>query len=543
MYKKCKIIVCAGLLCASMFSLSAQISHGGKPYSFKKGLSLSPIDVELLPRLNHEMLLKEEVSAASKEDGFIFGKEIPVHYDLKNAGIWETLPNGARLWRMAVQSTGAYSLNLVFDNFYIPPHSNLFIYTEDKSYLMGSFTAENNNQWGNFATALLPGDAIVLEYYEAPQDYGLGVLNLSTIVHGYKDFFFKQGRYGSSQSCNVDANCSLGDMYPNAKRSVVLILNINSARCSGTLINNTVQDGKPYLLTANHCINTDAEVSKFVFVFNYESTECDSNTEKKMYSINGSTLLARHVHSDFALLLLNDTPTKEFQTYYAGWDRRNIAVASTVCIHHPSGDRKKISKNSKLLDSSNWDDDNRSFPKNTHWLVSSWDTGITEAGSSGSALFNVLEQVVGQLEGGLAKCQGISQNGGSDWFGKIAYSWKNGNNAGQNCLEYWLDPIGTGAETLNGYDPFKNGTGIDNLQQEAVTVTIYPNPGDDIVTIKADAEIQSYNIYTINGQCIKSETIHSSTIDINTNNLSSGIYITKIQTKEHIVFKKLFIRH
>jgi hypothetical protein len=176
---------------------------------------------------------------------------------------------------------------------------------------------------------------------------------------------------------------------------------------------------------------------------------------------------------------------------------------------------------------------------------------MTESGSSGGALFNVLEQVIGQLEGGLAKCQGMYQNKGSDWFGKFAYSWKNGNIGGQTCLEYWLDPIGTGAETLNGYDPFKNdtdtgtgtGTGIDNLQQEAVTITIYPNPGDDIVTIKADAEIQSYNIYTINGQCIKSETIRSTTIDINTNNLSSGIYITKIQTKDHIVFKKLFVRH
>ncbi|MDR2408996.1 MAG: T9SS type A sorting domain-containing protein [Bacteroidales bacterium] len=538
MYRSYKIIIYFYLLWGSVFSLSAQIDHGGRPYSFKKSLSLSPLEVELLPYLDNDILLEKEV-VPSSEEGFIFGKEIAVNYTLENAGVWETLPNGARLWRMGIQSTGAYSLNLLFDNFYIPSHSNLFIYTEDKSYIMGAFTEENNNQWGNFATSLLPGDAIVLEYYEDPQDYGLGMLQLSTIVHGYKDFFFKQGRYGTSKLCNVDVNCSGG--YPNAKRAVALILNINSALCSGTLMNNTAQDGKPFLLTANHCITYNSDPSRFVFVFNYETAFCNGNTEKKMYSINGSTLLAKHEHSDFALLLLNNAPTKEFQAYYAGWDRRNIAVAGTVCIHHPSGDRKKISRNNKLLDSSEWDSDNPSFPKNTHWLVPSWDVGTTEGGSSGCALFNVLEQVIGQLEGGLAECFNDTLSKGSDVFGKLSYSWTNGNSADKNRLDYWLDPLGTGTETLNGYEPVYSN--INNFQQEVENVKLYPNPVNDVVTIEANTEIQSCKIYAINGQCVKSENANSSTIDINVKNLSSGIYITEIRTKQNVVFKKLFIQH
>jgi hypothetical protein len=540
-----------GLLWGSIFSLSAQISHGGLPYSFKKGLSLSPLDVELLPYLDNEALLEEEMTSSKKEEGFIFGKEIAVNYTLKNAGIWDTLPNEARLWRMGIQSTGAYSLNLVFDGFYIPPHSKLFIYTEDRSYILGSFTAENNNQWGNFATTLLPGDAIVMEYYEAPQDYDLGVLHLSTIVHGYKDFFFKQwkkgnsqkGKYGSSQSCNIDINCGLGEKYPNAKRSVAVILNISSAICSGTLINNTAQDGKPYFLTANHCISSDNSVSHFVFIFNYESSSCNEETEKRTNSISGSTLLARHVHSDFALLLLNNAPTKEFQAYYAGWDRRNIAVAGAACIHHPQGDRKKISKSNKLLDSSEWEDDDPSFPKNTHWIVSSWDLGTTEKGSSGCALFNVLEQVIGQLEGGLAECDGNTQGKGSDWFGKLSYSWTNGNNTNRNRLDYWLDPLETGAEVLDGYDPYENDNNIDHFQQETVHVILSPNPVDNIVTVASDTEIQSCKIYAINGQCVQSENASAMTVDFNVKNLSSGIYITKVCTGNGVVFKKLVIQH
>jgi hypothetical protein len=542
MFKAYKIIICFCLLGGSIFSLSAQIDHGGRPYSFKKALFLSPLDIELLPYLDNDILLKEEV-VPSAEEGFIFGKEIAVNYTLENAGVWETLSNGARLWRMGIQSTGAYSLNLLFDSFYIPPHSNLFIYTEDKSYIMGAFTEENNNQWGNFATSLLPGDAIVLEYYEDPQDYGLGVLQLSTIVHGYKDFFFKKGKYGTSKACNIDVNCHTGNGYPNAKRAVVLILNRSSARCSGTLINNTAQDGTPFLLTANHCLTSNSDPSNFVFVFNYETTFCNGNTEKTMYSINGSTLLAKHVHSDFALLLLNDRPTKEFQAYYAGWDRRNIAVAGTVCIHHPSGDRKKISKNNKLLDSSEWYSDDPSFPKNTHWNVTSWDLGITEGGSSGCALFNVLEQVIGQLEGGEGnpKCKNDTTGECYDLFGKLSYSWTNGNTTDQNRLDYWLDPLGTGAETLNGYEPVYSN--INNFQQEVEKVKLYPNPVHDVVTIEAHTEIQSCKIYAINGQCVQSENANSSTLDVNVKSLSSGIYITEIRTKDHIVFKKLFIQH
>ena len=209
MNRKYKIaaVIFAGLFSVTFFSSQAQISHGGMPHSFKKSISLSQLDVELLPYLDNNQLLENE-PIPSKEDGFTFGKEITVNYNLENSGLWETLPNGDKLWRLAIQSTGAYSLNLIFDSFFIPPHSKLFIYTEDKSFIMGSFTEDNNNQWGNFATSLLPGEAIVLEYYEAAQDIGKSIIQLSTIVHGYKDFFFKKkGDYGTAEGkCHIDVN-------------------------------------------------------------------------------------------------------------------------------------------------------------------------------------------------------------------------------------------------------------------------------------------------------------------------------------------------
>ena len=554
-YRKTAVAAFVGVFLGAVFSSSAQIGHGGTPQSFRKSAISPQIDFELLPYLNNEILLEEEIATVSKQEGFTFGKEMEVDYSLENSGQWETLSNGGRLWRLGVQSTGAYSLNLVFDSFYIPANSNLFIYTDDRSFMMGSFTQKNNNQWGNFATSLFPGDAIVLEYYEAPQDYGQGIIHLTTIVHGYKDFFFKKGTYGSSQQCNVDANCEDGNKYPNAKRATALILRGGSAYCSGTLVNNTAQNGRPYFLTANHCVNYNLNytlepgeidgVKSWVFVFNYESTDCGQTTEKTSYSINGATWLASDFHSDFALLLLNDKPTEEFNAYYAGWDRRNISTTGAFCFHHPSGDIKRFSKNKKLLESSKFEDDNDSYPNNTHWEVTSWDTGTTEGGSSGSALFNVLEQIIGQLEGGsVERCRGTQPSKGNDFYGKFSYSWKNISGSDKkNCLEYWLDSLKTGAEVLQGYDPyFSKSVAINDFQDAIAKISLSPNPANDRVSIETSTQILSCKIAAINGQQIKTETINSHSADLNIKDLPSGIYIMEIQTENGNVHKKLVIQ-
>jgi len=45
------------------------------------------------------------------------------------------------------------------------------------------------------------------------------------------------------------------------------------------------------------------------------------------------------------LLRLNQSPDNAFEVAYAGWDSRSdSSIASQeVCIHHPTGDEKRIS--------------------------------------------------------------------------------------------------------------------------------------------------------------------------------------------------------
>ncbi|MBO4581771.1 MAG: trypsin-like peptidase domain-containing protein [Bacteroidales bacterium] len=513
-----KRIVVLGCVLLS-FTLRAQIGHGGLPYSFNKyQLQLTDIPVVSLPVKSHALLLEEETKE-DKSKAYKFGENIAVYCTPDNCGIWEEFPDGSRLWRVKIQSQGAYSLNFVFDSFYIPSHSRLYIYTADKQYVAGAFTAENNNAAGDFATALFPGDEVVLEYYEAACDRDSTRIVLSSVIHAYKDM---KGYWGDSDDCNIDINCPQGSNMQIQKRAVVLILRYNYAHCTGTLMNNVRQDGTPYLLTANHCVEGyEGSLSRFVFVFNYEAVSCNSSQQATVYSINGATCLARYAHSDFCLLLLSSVPTQEMTPYYAGWNARSELPVSAVGIHHPSGDMKKISVADNKFSYSKYETD---FPNNTH-IQLYWAQGTTEGGSSGSPLFNQDKLVVGQLEGGYAGCDFQE---GEDLYGRLAYSWTNNNNSSASKrLDCWLDADSTGTLVLQGYDPYDT-LGVHSPNSTA-SIKAYPNPASQKISMEGvDEDDCMYGIYDIKGQCVSRGVLNSyHSIDVSL--LKQGMYMIRIK--------------
>ena len=439
-----RALLFVGALFISLSSY-AQISLPTLPYSFSHRLE-KPLLFERLTRPNAPGLLHVtspvgEIDAPSKHDEFEFGTEIFVNYHTQNSGTWETLPNGDRLWRLGITSDSACSLNLLFDCFFLPEGGTLHIYTADGDYLLGAFTAANNQPSGQFATSLLPGGSVVLEYYEPKAARYQAAIHLSTVVHGYKDFYFVNGKYGLSGSCNIDINCSEGSGCQDVKKAVCLILYRSRILCTGTLINNVLQDKTPYLLTAYHCLS-GKEVSQFVFIFNHEAISCGSQTYTDGYAINGAQIVDMGYNSDFALLKLSSAPPLHYHVYYAGWDARDTTSGNSCCIHHPSGDVKKISLCRQPLQSS----DNQGDSGSTHWKVPCWSMGTTETGSSGSALFNRNNQVIGQLDGGTASCLDTT---GFDVFGKFSASWERQESSAYG-LRHWLDPLNSGITVCNG---------------------------------------------------------------------------------------------
>jgi len=427
-------------------SAYAQISEGGSPPSFGKSIS-TDISSVTMPGINVPLLMSEDVADEGKDVPYRFGRPFDVRFDLDNSGTWTSLADGSRLWQLRIESPGAYSINLLYDRFWLPEGGRLFLYDETREMVIGAFTDRNNKEHGRFATAPVKGEAVILEYHEPADMIGQGEISISRVVHAYKDIFdFNETKdlldFGGSGSCNNNVNCPEGNSWQDEKRSVAMILTAGGYRiCSGALVNNVRQDGTPYFLTANHCLGGE---ESWIFMFNYESPNCDDLDGATHYTLSGSTLLANYATSDFALLRLIEQPPDSYQVYFAGWSNEDIAAGAAVGIHHPSGDIKKISFDYDPVVSTDY----LGTSGTTHWRVGNWEDGTTEGGSSGSPLFDQNHRVIGQLHGGFASCASITP----DWYGKFALSWTGGGSP-DSRLRDWLDPDNSGVTVLDGFDP------------------------------------------------------------------------------------------
>ena len=386
-----------GILTITFFAFSAsyaQISAGGRPYSFSNSLPKS-IEVKNMPKVDTERLLRED-EAASEDEPYRFGYGFDVSFNLDNSGTWHELPDGERIWRLQIKSQGAYSINLIYNKFWLPDGARFFIYNLEKSMVIGAFTSRNNKPHGKFATGLVKGDEIILEYHEPANITRSGEISISKVIHGYRNLFHPGNSlkkildFGDSEYCNNNVYCPKAEPWEDEVHSVGMIVLANGTRlCTGSLLNNVKENYAPYFLTANHCLEGD--VNTWIIWFNYESSTCENpSVDPTAQTLSGASLKANNSASDFALLMFDETPPLDYNVYYNGWSNINTPPSSSVCIHHPSGDIKKISYEDNQAVSVTWP----GTPNNSHWEVR-FDDGTVEHGSSGSPLIDQNHRVVG----------------------------------------------------------------------------------------------------------------------------------------------------
>ncbi|MFT5844728.1 MAG: V8-like Glu-specific endopeptidase, partial [Saprospiraceae bacterium] len=427
-------------LCAIAIAIlsNAQISQGGSPLSWQTDkIDLSELRFHTMPSFDEIIMRSEDdINNASKDVPFRFGKNFDVNLELSD-GEWTDLPNGDRLWNLGIESIGAFSLNFLFSTFNLPEGGKLFIYNEDKSYKIGAFTSENNTPEKTLPTYPLPGERIIIEYYEPAAAAGLTELKIGRITHGYRDLDVIARGIGDSGTCNNNVICAEGDDWRDEINAVAMIVVGSNGICTGALVNNTANDGHPYFLTANHC--TGGGVTNWVFRFNWQSPACGNNNPPQntiaFQTVSGSAMLAQGTSADYALLEINSgNPIPlAYNPYYAGWDASGVNPTSQVGIHHPSGDLKKISFDTNPAGTA-------SYGGATNWRIFNWEDGTTEPGSSGSPLFDQNHNIIGQLYGGEATCN----NNVNDYYGKFDVTYPN--------VCQWLAP-GCNTNVISGFNP------------------------------------------------------------------------------------------
>ncbi|SCQ19822.1 Karilysin [Tannerella forsythia] len=458
--------------------LSAQITTHEAPFSFGSTPSqlLRSISTQELSAPDMAIIRAEDKVNDTLPGGPLrFAYPVKVHYTLANSGVWQTLKDGGKLWRLKIRLPGALSTNALYDKFRLPKGAKFYVYSEETRQSIGAITSEYLNNESNgafeFSTGLIYGETVTFEYYQPETVREEAIISIARIDYGYRyvnnPYTPRTRSFDDSGDCQVNVNCPEGAdwrMEKDAIARIMVVSDYGSGWCSCSLVNNTNNDNAPYVLTADHCLQnsygqylfdaiSNPNASRWVFYWGYEHPGCSDGNEPAHRSTVGATVVANNGSSDFALLRLTQDPRNltGFTPYYLGWDRSGNSGTGGVGIHHPSGDVKKISTYRNVPISTAYGSNS---PNNsaTHWRIT-WSAtephhGVTEGGSSGSPLLNNDHRVIGQLHGGLSSCSSLNS---PDWYGKFSVSWTgNGATDSRRRLRDWLDPQGINSQTLNG---------------------------------------------------------------------------------------------
>ncbi|MDR0834883.1 MAG: trypsin-like peptidase domain-containing protein [Candidatus Symbiothrix sp.] len=467
-----------GMFCLLAGSgLQAQISYGGSP----RFLDTNPLrnsgtnhvspapnasnpDFITMPAFDLDSVLQsDKLNERNMRGAYSFAYKFFTNIARGKDGMETVLPDGTRVWQVGIASRGAYSINLLFTEFEIPEGAQLFIYNANHSHVIGAFDARNNSPERLLPTRPVAGDSIIVEYSEPANAEFRGQLVIGEVNHDYRDVLRAEPKTdagGNTYACMPDA------LFSNANKELIrssLLLMINgNTLCSGNLINNTKNDGTPYVLTAVHCLNNPAttpfprpeeyyvtQAGTIVAFFNYNRPVDDHQMKgSEEMSLAGAYPAAILERKDIALLEFKETPPDYYNAYFAGWNADTLLSLPSPPfsnLHHPDGAVTKYGKSSQNIVSYSYTE--YGFDPKSHWLVPAWDTGSTHAGSSGSALFDNSNRIVGGLTGGISTCQ----SGGYDWFSSLNSGWAV--NGGNNPLVNALDPYLSGIKQLGGFDP------------------------------------------------------------------------------------------
>lgn len=392
----------------------------------------------------------------------------------QSAGLWKTMPNGDRQWQIRIKSPGAEALSFQFDVFKLYDNAVFTVHDMNGILRHKPLTQEDVLDHFMMNAALCFGDEFILTLTE-PVGTRPSELFLNEVMYGYRSTGNPAfAKINESDPCQVNVNCTpVGNEWQDEKRGVARILVVEGAfqgLCTGSLVNNTAQNCRPYFLTALHCgVNaTAANMNQWRFYFRYEAPTCTNPTStgtllnnyiQGCFRVSDSGDGGGNSGSDFLLVQMGSTTNEatvistlksaNFNAYWNGWDANNTTSNSGSSIHHPSGDIKKISTYTANLVSTQW-----GTASGSHWRVV-WTAnanghGVTEGGSSGSPIFrgstgNSL--IMGTLTGGSSYCTALSS---PDLYGKMSYHWISNGTADNRRLRPWLDPGNTGAMTLLG---------------------------------------------------------------------------------------------
>ncbi len=394
-----------------------------------------------LPALDLAQLEAEDAAEAALSKGprrIGAFRELSPAIDIQQDAAWESLPDGGAVWAIEIHSPDAVGQRIHFSALDVPDGGQVVVYNANAP---GEAYGPYNRPYEGEADFWSPtcfAEKVVVECAAEPGvDVSDFVLIIDKISHVYVDLATLQWQK-SAGSCNLDVSCYT-DWSTTAKGigGIGSIGADGSLWCTGTLLaDSSPETDIPYFLTAYHCVSGQSGTygaSNIEVYWLYQTTSCGGSAPSPTTvprTTGGADFLAgasESSGSDFAFLRLrNDPPSGPT---YVGWTSDAAAVGNdVVCIHHPSGDFKRISFGAITDDGSPFYGVRLKPITRFHEVL--WSDGTTEGGSSGSPLMiESTQQIIGQLWGGLASCSATDE---PDYFGRFDVTFP--------IVQGWLAP-------------------------------------------------------------------------------------------------------
>lgn len=311
-------------------------------------------------------------------------------------------------WGAEVRVDGAYRLRLHLAGVRLPEGARLWVHGDGES--VGPFGLDLLGPEGDLWTPSVAGEAVRLDV-ELPVDalaggdrFGFVIDRVAEVVplgdEGLGSAFAE-----AVGPCNVDGTCvgrSVLDSLDTYRRAVARLHFMNGNQgylCSGGLLNDAdPRTTVPYLLTANHCLQTQEEAVTLEAYWDYFTDRCNGTAPglSRVPRSQGADLLATSQDTDFTLLRLRQIPRGRT---FLGWNADGAAVAEGTLLHrlsHPSGQPQSYAATVVVT---------RGGPScatapRPRFVYSSLVHGDTAGGSSGAPVVLSNGQVAGQLLGG-----------------------------------------------------------------------------------------------------------------------------------------------
>jgi hypothetical protein len=321
-------------------------------------------------------------------------------------GLVSASDRGTLVWSGAVRVDRADRIRLHLSNVVLPDGATLWVYGAGQAPI--GFGKELVYE-GNLYTPSVNGPLVYLEMEipspkRAEDGAFFEIRDLVELV-APRDLRTFKPQPEDASTCLIDATCvttGTFDAIVDARAAIAHLEYITSGQgfvCSGGLVNDrNTATFVPYLLTANHCFDSQASATTLEAYFDYKTSFCNGGNPGFPTPTHGATLLATNTISDFTFVRLNSIPAGRT---LLGWT--TVAQADGAKLHrvsHPWPDDLSAPAPQRYSSTNI----NNSFGSCTplpltNFIYSTGGSGGTYGGSSGAPVLINGGQIVGQLYG------------------------------------------------------------------------------------------------------------------------------------------------